>query len=199
MYLKLPFRKTLIIRGPRFKLIPTRDVRTIGIHSICEDGLHIVPLDYDTIDKRFMYQDLRLLQETFRLDDFYVFATTKEERIPVYGTEQVIGSYHCISLSKVTVSELNEIVGRSHSDAAFKRGARLNTARVWTLRTHEDYRSKPQFTGIIKSPYKEHEQSSAHAEFLRKHYGVFVKLSNPDNLEWMWLEEYNTKMKRKRR
>lgn len=198
MHIKLPFRKTLIIRGPRLKLIPTRDVRTMGIHSICEDGLHIVPLDYDTIDKRFMIQDLQCLQQPFSLSDFYVFATTREETIPVYGTEQIVGSYHCISLSKVTVSELNEIVCRSHSDAAFKRGARLNTARVWTLRTHEDYRPKPEFVGILKSTFAEHQESSAHAEFLKKHYGVAVKLSNPDNLEWMWLEEYNTKMKRKR-
>ena len=196
MHLKLPFNKTLIIRGPKFKLIPTRKIRTLGIHSRCADGLHVIFLDYDEIDKTTVIQDLQCLQQSFFLSDFHLFATKKEEKIMVNGIEQTIGSYHAICLDKFTLYEANLILMRSHADAAFKRGSYLNTARAWTLRTHEDYRPKPVFIGTVESPFAEHQQSSAHAEFLRKHYGVPIKLSNPDNLEWMWFEEYNTKVKK---
>ena len=195
MYIKLPFNKTLIIRRPRFKLIPTRKVRATGIHSRCADGLHVIFLDYDEIDKMTLIQDLQWLQQAFKLSHFYVFTTKKEQRIIVNGLEQVIGSYHAINLDKFTLYEANLILQRSHSDFDFKRGAYLNTARAWTLRTHKDYRPKPKFIGTVRSPFAEHRQSSAHGEFLRKHYGVPVKLSNPDDLEWMWMEEYTTKKK----
>lgn len=196
MHVRLPFNKTLIIWRPRFKLIPTRKVRAIGIHSRCGDGLHVPFLDYDEIDKTTLIQDLQWLIQAYLLSHFYVFATKKEEKINVNGIDQVIGSYHASNLDKFTLYEVNLIMQRSHSDFAFKRGAYLNTARAWTLRTHEDYRPKPVFIGTVESQFTEHQQSSAHAEFLRKHYGVPVELSNPDNLEWMWIEEYNTKVKK---
>jgi hypothetical protein len=194
MHIKLPFKKTLIINGPRLHLIPTRDIETVGFWDICEDGLHVILLDYDAIDRIFMFQDLRWLQKAFRLSDFHVL-TTKQEKMDICGREETIGSYHCICLDKVPFATAVEIIQRSHCDAAFKRGAFLNIARVWTLRAFEDYRPKPHYITTVKSPFAEYQQSSAHAEFLKKNYGIPVRLSNPDGLELLWLEMYKTKNK----
>lgn len=197
MHFEIPLvNKTLIITRPRVQLVPTRRQRALGWHSICEDNRHVLFFDYDDIWRTRMLQDLECLIQEFELSDFHVFATKKEEKIGVPGFEQLVGSYHAVCLDKFTPYEATKIIRSSHSDFAFKLGAILNTARCWTLRTHKDYREKPVFLFAVKSPYRKHQQSSAHAEFMNKHYGVHVELTNPDELSYVWLEEYNTKRKR---
>ena len=196
MHILLPFRKTLIASA-RFNLslIPTRDIEATGCWDLTEDGLHIPFLDYDFVDKRFLFQDLQWLQQAFRLSNFHVLAT-REEKINIRGKEEIIGSYHSICLDKVPFAEDVEIIQRSHCDAAFKRGAYLNVSRVWTLRIFEDYRPAPKYVATIRSPYSERQQSSAHAKLLEKKFGVPVQILKPDNLETIWLEMYRTWMKK---
>lgn len=194
MHINLPFRKTLIITRPKLMIVPKRDVRAMGWHSRCEDGMHIVFLDYDWIDEEILFQDLGWLQRRFKLSDFYVF-TTKREKLDIFGMEDVVGSYHAVCFDKLPYFEVYDVLKYSHTDAAFKIGAYLNTAKAWTLRTHEDYRPKPQFFRVTESPFSIREQSSAHAAFVKKHYFVNVKLKRPDRLSLVWLEAYNTKMK----
>lgn len=197
MHFKIPFaNKLLIIQRPRFKVVPSRTERALGWHSICEDNRHVIFFDYDDIWKTRMLQDIECLIQEFELSDVYVFATKEEEKIGLLGYEQIVGSYHAVCLDKFTPYEVTKIIRSSHSDNAFKLGAILNTARAWTLRTHEDYREKPRFLFAIESPYRKHQQSSSHAAFMKKHYGVSVNLANPDGLSTVWLEEYNTKKKR---
>jgi hypothetical protein len=195
MIIKIPFRGKIHFLNLERWSIPKREVRTIGFHSRCQDGLHIVMLDYDHIDKVIFLQDLRWLQEVFGLSEFYMFKTRKETEIDVYGNKQIVGCYHAVSFDKLSFSELNLVIGRSHCDASFKRGPRINPARVWTLRSHrKGYGMKPEYIGTLPSQSTNYEQSSAHAEYVKRHYRVDITLRNPDNLDYMWLEGYNTKV-----
>lgn len=195
MHVNLPFvNKLLVIKA---QLIPSRRERALGWHSICEDNRHVIFLDYDDIWRTRMVQDLECLIQEFELSGFYVFATNKEEKIGLPGAEQIVGSYHAVCLDKFTPYEITKIIRSSHADRSFKRRAVFNTARCWTLRTHEDYREKPRFLFAVESPFRKHQQSSAHAEYMKEHHGIRVKLTNPDGLSCIWLEEYSTKLKQR--
>jgi len=185
LLIKIPLIKKSLIITFSWKIIPTREVWTGGFDSRTEDGMYVIFLDYDEIKWEILLDDLRNLIERFKLSHFYVFETAPD-------------SYHAICLDKFPLKYAQQIIDYSCADYAFKRGAYLDMSRCWTLRTMKDYRPKPKYIGIVESPYCEYEQSSAHAEFLRRYYGVPVELKKPDNLEHIWFEKYMTKRKAKR-
>jgi hypothetical protein len=130
-------------------------------------------LDYDNIKDERLVEELVYLQELFALGDFYVFKTNEFGR-------------HVICIDILSLKEALRVVNNSTCDAVFKRGIRINEYRTWVLRSiSKGSRPAPQYLYSVESHYNgQRLQSQAHGEFLRAHFRVPVRLSNPDgNIE----------------
>lgn len=204
LVIELPLiNRTLILRKP-YKVIPIRKVRAVGYDSRTQDGKHILFLDYDGIMKEIALDDIKCLQSMFGLSTFYVFETRPEKEethLDIKGKPHKVTmvSWHVVCLDKFNLFQAHTIVRQSGAcDWAFKQGAYLDISRAWTLRTKKDYRQKPKYAmSIVPKRHNNYGQSSAHGEFLRRHYGVNVKLDNPDGLNLIWSETYLTPKKRR--
>lgn len=166
--------------------MPIPDSETEGIDSRCADFKHVIFLDYDKIDFDYLIEELKWLQEEFKLSEFYVFDTGR--------AKGELRGYHAICLDKLPIHEVFKIVMHSSCEMAFKLAPNIfNEYKAWVLRTHAKAgRSKPAYLCTVPSRWHIHEQSSAHAAYLEKHYGVPVKLVNPDGLTEIGITKYRT-------
>ena len=167
----------------RFTVVKEPKVYTLGIASRCADGKHVIFLDYDGAKYEVVIEDIKALQEYYRLGNFYVFVTDKKGR-----------KWHAICLDKFWLKEAYEIISSSSCDEAFKTAPRLFEYRNWVLRTYPKGRKpKPQFVTVVESPYEGlRQQSTAHALYLRIHYGISIQLKNPDMLTRLPFVKYKT-------
>lgn len=142
-------------------------------------------LDYDNICDEVLKEDtLTYLQERHRLGDFHVFASNEFGR-------------HVICVDSVPLRKAVRIVSDSGCDPLFAKGISINEYRTWVLRALEKGdRDKPKYLYPVLSPYNgERLQSQAHAHFLELHYGVKVRLVNPDGNEIIEMQGYKTASK----
>lgn len=162
--------------------MPTPKVPTIAIASrVSGTPYHVVFLDYDYIELDVLVDELRALQDTFKLSDFHIFKMDRKD------------AYHAICLDMLPLSEVRRIVASSSCDLAFKSVLQFNELRSWILRTYEKgKRKRPEFLGIVESKHNEHVQSAVHAKYLNLHYRTFIKLKKPYDSSDLYMTSYLT-------
>lgn len=165
-------------------IIANMAVRTSGISSrIPSTGLHILMMDYDSIDDRRLMEELAWLQDEFKLGDFIVFETNQ------YGR-------HAWCLDVLTLGQILDILRHSNCDEVFKIAPKINPKRSWVLRfDKKGDRGSPRYLYTLPSPHQGfNRQSRGHAKFLLK-YGVEVELEKPYGSEEVEIQTYNTRKK----
>ena len=191
------------------RVIARKKMRVWGMDSRTLDCRHVLFWDYDDCQQDRVIEDLRYLQEKYQLAEIYVFKSRPEVKTMVsipeccipeqfqdkkaQTIEVITGSYHAFCLDKCSLYEANSILADSQCDYAFKKGARVDMSRSWTLRTFADEkRGKPEYVCTLESPYHEREQSSSHIAFVNRIYGLGIKAINPDNIPKMIIKSWLT-------
>lgn len=183
-----------------YKLKKTNNIQSLSIYkkpqicngysSKCEDGRHIVMLDWDDVSFDVVEEDIKSIQELFNLPTAYVFYTRR-----YYQDGQLFGSFHAVMLSKFQIKDIMEILGYTHIDENFKTSPARNSYRTWILRlSKKKNRSQPKFLKIIKGEDIFREISTAHKVLLSKFYKKIVhpKYGNEDNAKLIKLQTYET-------
>lgn len=144
--------------------VPKPDKQTYGISSRCKGGSHITFIDFDGIHYEEVEEEIENLIKVYKLSNFYIFKN------------DMSNSYHGICLDKFKLYKALEIISSTSADKGFIKAPWLFKQRRWILRVQsKGKRKKPEFLGIIESPYDKHEISTAHKKFLEIHYGIKLK------------------------
>jgi len=83
-----------------------RYVFTKGVTSKCEDGKHIIMLDYDQTELSKVETICKVLQDVFKLSTFYIFESSSN-------------SYHAVCFDKVSFSDLIRIMVFAGTDESY--------------------------------------------------------------------------------
>lgn len=153
------FGRTFVLRSNIYKK-PTLEVQ--GYTSRCEDGKHVLFLDWDGVSPEIVMKDLEELSAV--CSHFFVF-TTKEEKDEL----GVYGNYHAVCTDKYYFSEIIELQKMTHTDEMHKTMVKHTRYRAWVLRLFEKgERAAPKFLKFIKTDveYEDREQSLAHIKLL---------------------------------
>jgi len=156
-------------------------VRSTGISSrVFGTPYHIVCLDYDNVSDTRLDEELRWLQQEFKLGNFIVLETSKFGR-------------HGVCLDVLKFKDALEIVRTSNCDAMFKRAPRNNENISWVLRfDKKGSRGPPKYLRTITSQYEgKNLQSRGHAKSLLN-YGIKIQLQQPFGPEEVEIQTYNT-------
>jgi hypothetical protein len=138
-----------------------RDGRTcIGISSLCQDGKHVLMLDYDGLDYDEVAEDVQRLQHAYRLPDAVLLETKN--------------GYHAYIPAKFPYEKLCKIIEASECDSWFKdRECRENMKQVILRISERGSTPPPTYKAIIWSRWNgRHETSLAHWLFLRWLFNV---------------------------
>lgn len=158
-----------------------------GITSLCEDGNHILMLDYDNVCRWIVEAEITELAEHH---NFFLFKT-KEEIIQ----GELVGNYHAICIEKFCVSEIVDIQTRTSCDRAYTTMPLRNRYRSWVLRLSDKYGSgRPEYIKSFISNLCVRSASLAHYTVLK---GLYPNLKYPaytllDNSKKVYLNEYET-------
>lgn len=147
-----------------FQLYKNENVWVDGIPSRCQDHLQVIFMDYDHTKLENLENEVKGLQNYFKLSHAYVFKNDKEN------------SYHVVILDKLPMLEVFNILKNSSIDFAFLNAPKYSFYREWALRISKkgENRQEPVFLKVIKSIFDEREISTAHKLFLMKYYEVPV-------------------------
>ncbi len=160
------------------------DTWTYGYTSRCEDGRHVLFLEYDRLDLNQITDEVKYLQEQYDLSHAYVFENDREK------------SYHIVMLDKFSLKEAYKIIEESNVEWSYLNSVRFCRGREWVLRTAEKGKRKaPKFHSVIKSKHQVRKISTAHKEFLQKYEGFNVpklKYKFEDNIYTIPVVQYNT-------
>lgn len=126
---------------------------TFGINSICQDGKHIIFIDFDNKQLDIIKNIIKELQKDNDLSDFYIFST--------------FNGYHAICLDKLNIDEIIDILCEyEFIDQDYLRFAhkRNNFTLRWGIDKEFCYKiSRQSFT---------YKKSYAHYIFLRDVIGI---------------------------
>lgn len=182
--ISLAFGIPLTKQKIRFSIQNYRDPTawTSGLSSRCMDGRHVLFFDYDSQDLRAVIEEIKYIQEAFKLSNAYVFELDRAN------------SFHVIILDKVSVTEAYEILNNTNVDWGYKESVKRVRGREWILRVAEKGKRKaPKFVDIIPSPYNQGPISTAHKQFLQLWYAVpKIKYNFEDNINTIPTINYNT-------
>lgn len=160
-----------------------------GMASYCEDGKHVLFIDFDNIPRWLVEQDYKKLQEEYKLPRAYLF-TTKEKK----WNGDMVGNYHLVCLKKFYPKEIYKIISKTHADVNFMSMPLRRVYRNWVLRiSTKKRRDRPKFIDLIGEQINNNcEISSAHYNFLKK---IYPKINhsaweNQDKLNKIFLQEY---------
>lgn len=160
---------------------------TKGVTSYCNDGKHILYLDFDGICRWIVEKELEILAEKY--SPFYMFYTKEKEK-----DGEIVGNYHAISLEKFWPAEIVDIQRTTSCDNAYTTMPLRNIFRSWVLRQADKKGSgRPQFIKVIgkKNLYK--GISKSHLMFLEKVYKIpKIDYKNLDNSTKIYFNEYET-------
>lgn len=163
---------------------------TSGYTSMCADMKHILCLDYDRICKWIVLKELNQLIKDFHLSPFFLFKS--DEKIL---EKEVFGNYHAVCLTKLPPAAVINIQKHTHCDRAYRTMPTRNIYRSWVLRTApKGDRGMPEYIGTVGTRmHLESPISNAHYKLLKKLYNVpDIPYGNPDNLEGLYLNVYET-------
>jgi len=165
----------------RFGMWLTSKNKTIGVYDWVKGGYHVLFLDYDNIHLNWLLQELKRIQEQFKLSNLYIFHSS-------------YNSYHVVCFDVLTAMETQQIVMTTNCDESFKKAMYYDhCSRV--LRTHAKGKTdKPIFKGVIPSFYRHRKKSSGHIKFFNFNYDLrIIDCSNENNIYEVKLINYPTK------
>lgn len=140
-----------------------RPVDCLGSYSLCQDGRHIIYLDYDNAHLDMVYHDLQSLQKNFWLSTFYIFRSSDN-------------SYHAICLDKIRIRKYEEILKWSNCDANFKRGYKYNQFHSFVLRQSVKSGIDIVYVACVINQNHLRTKSKAHAVMLNKLFNTKIKI-----------------------
>lgn len=153
-----------------------------GVYSLCENGQHILLLDYDNLELQQIYAEIKSLQTNFSLSTFYIFETSPQH-------------YYTVCLDKISIDEYEQIMRWTNCDPNFRKGYNYNRMNSFVFRTSPKSDTK-------KIKYLEKIQnlsprikSKAHKLFLETVYRAKIEDKNFDNSTRLFTCEYVTFIK----
>lgn len=172
-----------------YLIINKKFQQVIGITSMCEDGRHIIMIDWDNTCKWIVLNDIQKIIGLFDLSPFYLF-TTKEKKIE----NEIVGNYHSICLTKLHPHEIVGILNKTHCDYAYQTMPTRNIFRSWVLRTsYKGKREPPKFLEIIGKDNLKNQVSQAHLNILTNLYKLpYLMYANKDGLKKYYVNIYDT-------
>lgn len=183
---RFAFDIPIIKRTIRFTTMFYRspDIWSKGISNRCTDSRYIPFFDFDNHDLKEIRDEIKYLQDFFKLSHAYVFEMDRDK------------SYHVIILDKFSFLKMYKILQESSTEWAYLNSARMTRGKEWVLRIEsKGNRKPPKFVEIIKSPYQVRQISTAHKNFLQKyeHYLVpKLKYKYEDGITVLPIIKYNT-------
>lgn len=162
-----------------------------GMASYCEDGKHVLFIDFDNVPRWLVEQDYSRLQEEYSLPQAYLFSTKE-----CVWDEEKVGNYHIICLCKFYPSEVYEMLSKTHADVNFMSMPLRRVFRNWVLRISTKKRKdRPKFIGVIGSTFPTRscfrKTSLPHFEFLKKVYNIpYMNNQYFDKCKKIYLQEY---------
>ena len=157
---------------------------TVGLRNKTKDGKHCVFLDYDNmLFEEHLVPELKYLQKTHRLSDFYVFKSS-----------QKLGNYHVICLDKLNAREWMSVIEETNVDQNYKKVPISLDNKSWVLRFLPKAESKkPKLIMIMRSRFQKRSKSNAHALFLKYNYDVNIEnIKNLDQFTDVTMTVYET-------
>lgn len=143
-------------------LYSTPETWVYGYSSRTQKGKYVLFHDYDNLQKEDVIEELKALQARFRLSNYYLFQLAKN-------------SFHAVCLDTFSLSEAFEIQKQTSSDSAFIHAPLNLGMREWVLRIgKKGDRKEPEFIETINSNFKLNVISTAHADFLKKYFGIKI-------------------------
>jgi hypothetical protein len=128
-----------------------------GYSSRTMSGRYVLFMDFDYLDLNSITNEIRYLQEKYRLSDFYIFKLDRKN------------SYHAVCLDAQSMNETYTILKDSSCDQAFIHAIKNMESREWVLRLGKKGERKPvKYLCHISSNYYQKTRSSAHAAMLKK-------------------------------
>jgi len=175
---KIPFFEKSF--NAKFLFYNTPKTWVLGYSSRTDQGKYVLFHDFDSLNWTDIIQELKFLQKTFNLSDYFVFELDREN------------SFHAVCLDTFTLIEAYEIQKTTSCDLAFVHSIKNLKTKEWVLRISEKgKRAGPNWITTLKSKGNR-VKSSAHASFLRK-IGITVpKKGRWDNCKKLGLVKYNT-------
>lgn len=157
-------------------------VRTQGIYDICEDGRHVVFLDYDRFKLEWLENEIHYLQNKFKLGDFIILESSEN-------------SYHAVCFDKLHPREHQKVIDQSNCDEAFKNAPRWDYGSRVLRAFPKGNTQKPKYMKIIQSIYNDNrEKSKAHHKFFRLNYDIGdLRHQKLDNSVKVYLIDYPTR------
>jgi len=151
-----------------------------GIRSVCEDGKHVLFLDFDNIALCAVEAVCRILQLHFRCGDFLIFESSKN-------------SFHVICIDKFSMLDcvkLQEFAGCDRTFISFSL-----RRRFWVLRfSAKGHKKKPALVRVLYNRGIRH-RSSAHARFLNLYSDSKLSLKGDDKCKDIMIHRYATLLK----
>lgn len=183
-----------VSEGKKFKTftISKKPTKVTGITSYCDDGKHVIYIDWDFCAKWLVIKDIYRIQKNHNLPPFYLFKTKEEKD----KSGEVIGNYHGICLKKHNPKDIHEILSETNCDYAYITMVKRNPFKSWVLRiSPKGKRNKPKFVGVVGNLINLDEKiSSAHLKLLKKLYTKIpeIKYTNLDNGKEVKINFYET-------
>ncbi len=179
-----------ISKGSKFESITIfKKPQTIkGISSFCNDGNHVLFIDYDNVPLWIVEQDFFQLQEKYSLPPAYLLCTKLKKQ-----DKEVFGNFHVICLVKLLPYKIFEIIKQTHADRNFVSMPLRNKYRNWILRIGKKrHKDRPKFYKIIGETINlSYEISSPHLKYLEEMYEIpKIKYSNRDKSSYLFIQEY---------
>lgn len=160
----------------------------VGTYSICEDGKHIIYLDYDNFRYEWLKDELKHLKEKYKLSNFYILRSSKSETGHF--------KHHAVCFDKVTAREYNEIVMESNADMLFKKNNFFDLENSRVLRFSAKSKSQiqmPYYHSRIRSKHCKRKKSLAHIGFYNRMFGIKnINRKNHDGKTGIGIIQYTT-------
>jgi len=133
---------------------------TVGIRSTCNDGSHVLFLDFDKKNLDTVKESLRAIQRKYDAGIFYILRSSNRH-------------YHAISIRKFLFGEVCEIQHKLKMDKYISFSARRG---YWVLRvSKKDDKPEPKLVSILGSESKR-SGSYAHWKWLFMLFQIPVEL-----------------------
>ena len=146
---------------PFLKKFPSEEF-VFAYSNRCIDGKYVVFLDYDDITPAYVYENIKSLQVTFNLSDFYVFSSSINRK-----------GCHAVCLDKVNLKTLIRIMKHGNVDEFYIDIPKF-FKKHWLLRLSEKKAEQIKFLGQIFSNTSSYERSNAHRILLNNLFDIGI-------------------------
>jgi len=156
--------------------------RTLGIYDICKNGKHIVFLDYDKFRLEWLENEIKYLQNKYKLSDFYIFQSSPY-------------SYHAVCFDMLSNFLHNKILMETNIDDSFLNAMRFDYGSRVLRVFPKGQTKKPKLLKIIKSINNQYQKSIDHIKAFEYNYDISIKnKKNGVNLDEIYLIDYPTEV-----